>query len=107
MYPSRLKKKKWKPKHGPDYEENAAFEKQDHVRNARRYNLNNRKLHFYDQSEYELCPCFVLYERVDLEDPLSPYYLKEYNLLHSHALNMSISFPMTFNTILKDIENVV
>ena len=60
----------------------------------RRFNRNWNKTNIYDQTDLQFCESFVLYERIDPMDISSPYYLKEFNFIHSHSLNMTISFPI-------------
>ncbi len=44
---------------------------------------------------------------MDPDDPYSPFFLKEYNLFHSHALNMCTQFPQQWHKIKSDQETVL
>lgn len=50
---------------------------------------------------------YVMYEREDREDRDSPYFLKEFNFLHTHSLNMAKSFPTTWDKMRREKENII
>ncbi len=51
------------------------------------------------ESEKCVCNCFVRYERFDKRDALSPFFLVEFNFLHTHPLRISDTLPLLYNKI--------
>lgn len=54
---------------------------------------NRRETAVEDNGKLDACQFFLIYERIDKTDENSPYFLKEYNFMHNHELNMTFCAP--------------
>jgi hypothetical protein len=52
--------------------------------------------------EPPICSFYLMYEREDKESEQSLWSLKEFNPMHSHACDLSLSFPKPWAEIQKE-----
>lgn len=74
------------------------------IYNRKRFNKGKREFYKEYDSEFKPCMAFVIYERIDPENSNSPFFLKEFNPMHTHPLNLTKSFPTMWTEYSRTVE---